>query len=152
VLILWTLVREARLIDHHPLEYEMEKFDKLPGIYYENMGKVTLYSTDWKTVVYLPLCTDTDQLATIDSYVSYIEQLCSRTGLRSWTACNHLYELTSARLRQTRETERLTTSIFGRNNEENRRKRGLFDFFLARSVRFFLGQWMRITPSITMTR
>jgi len=70
----------------------------------------------------------TDQLATIDSYVGYKEQLCSRTGLRSWTGCNHLYELTSTRLRQTRETERLTTSIFGRNKEENRRKRRLFDF------------------------
>jgi hypothetical protein len=39
-------VRGARLIDHHPLEYELEKSDKSPGINYKNLGKVTLYSTD----------------------------------------------------------------------------------------------------------
>jgi hypothetical protein len=45
-LVLWTLVRRARLIDNHPMEYELEKFDRSPNIYYENLGKATLYSTD----------------------------------------------------------------------------------------------------------
>jgi hypothetical protein len=70
----------------------------------------------------------TDQLATTESYIGYIERLCSRADLRSWTAYNHLDELTSTRLRQAREIERLITSIIGQKSEENRRKRGSFDF------------------------
>jgi hypothetical protein len=83
---------------------------------------------DWKVVVYLPLSTTTNQLATLESNVGYIEQLCARTDLKSWTACNHLDELTSTRLRQVRETGRLVANIVGRDDGKHRRKRGLFDF------------------------
>jgi hypothetical protein len=50
------------------------------------------------------------------------------TDLKAWTACNHLDELTSTRLRQVRETGRLIANIVGRDDGKYRRKRGLFDF------------------------
>ena len=74
--VLWTLIRVARLIDHHALEYELERFDKSPCIYYHNLGKTVLYSTDWNVVVYLPLGTTTNQLATLESFVGYTEHSC----------------------------------------------------------------------------
>ena len=89
MLILWTLIMGARQIDSHPLEYELEKFDRSPGIYYESLGRALLYSTEWKVIVYLPLSTTKNQLTILESYVGYIEWLCARIDLRSWTACNH---------------------------------------------------------------
>ena len=79
-------------------------------------------------VVYLLLGTTRSQLATLEGYVKYVEQFCARIDLKSWTACNHLDDLTSTRLGQARETEQLIAKIVGRDDDKHRRKRGLFDF------------------------
>ena len=128
MLVLGTLINVAWLAESHSLEYKLEEFAKSPGIYYKNLGKAVLYGTAWKTVVYLPLETVTNQLVTTDSYVEYVNQLCSKVHLRSWTACNHLDELTSTKLCQVQESERLIASTAGRRDEESTKKRGLFDF------------------------
>ncbi len=106
----------------------MTKFDNSPGVYYENVVKTVFYSTDWKVVVYLPLRTIRNQLATLGSYVKYVEQVCARIDLNSWTVCNYLDDLTSTRLGQARETEQLIAKIVGKDDDKHRRKKGLFDF------------------------
>jgi hypothetical protein len=127
--VLWTLLfRGVRLIDQHPREYELKRFNNSSGIYYENLGKTVLYSTDWKVVVYLPLGATRSQLATLEGYVKYVEQFCARIDLKSWTARNHLDDLTSNRLGQARDTEQLIAKIVGRDDDKHRRKRGLFYF------------------------
>lgn len=128
VLILGTLISVARMTETHLPEYKLEEFAKSPGIYYEKLGKAVLYSTTWKTVIYLPLNAVTNQMDTISSYVEYVNRLCLRIDLRSWTACHHLDELTLTKLRQVRESERLIASMAGRRDMESRKKRGLFDF------------------------
>ena len=128
VLVLGTLINVAWTTERYSPEYRLEEFAKSPGIYYENLGKAVLYSTTWKTVVYLPLKTVTNQLDTLNSYVDYVNQPCSTVELRSWTACNHLDQLTLTKLRQVRESERLIASTVGRRDMEGRKKRGLFDF------------------------
>lgn len=44
--------------------------------------------------------------------------MCTKADLRSWTACDHLDELTASRLRQVRESERLIFSIVGQPSEK----------------------------------
>ena len=128
VLVLGTLINVAWMTERFSPEYRLEEFVKSPGIYYENVGQAVLYSTTWNTVVYLPLKTVTNQLDTLNSYVDYVNQLCAKVELRSWTACNHLDELTLTKLRQVRETERLVASTVGRRDMVGRKERGLFDF------------------------
>ena len=42
------------------LGYAVDRYDESPGIYYEHLGEVNLFNTEWKTVVYLDI-KDTDQ-------------------------------------------------------------------------------------------
>ena len=79
-------------------------------------------------VVYLPLGTTRNQLATLEGYVKYVEQFCARIDLKSCTACNHLDDMTSTRPGQARETEELIAKLVGRDDNKRRRKRGLLDF------------------------
>lgn len=48
--------------------------------------------------------------------------------MRSWTACHHLDELTTARLGQLRDTAQLIAEVTGQTDLDIRQKRGLFDF------------------------
>lgn len=128
VLVLGTLINVAWMTERYSPEYRLEEFAKSPDIYYENLGKAVLYSTTWKTVVYFPLKTVTYQLGTLNSYVDYVNQQCSKIELRNCTASNHLDEITLTKLQQVRESEKLIDSIVGRRDMEGRKKRGLFYF------------------------
>jgi hypothetical protein len=128
MLVLGTLLQVTWLVGHPLSEYRLDRFDKSPRVNYKNLGKAALYSTTWKTVVYFSSRTVTDQLSARDDYVGYVNRLCTKVDLRSWTACNHLNELTTSRLCQARDSAKLIFSFVGRESESNRNKRGLFDF------------------------
>ena len=126
--MLCTLLKVAVLSGHHDLGYGLEMFDESPGICYESLGKAALYNTDWKAIVYLPLRPITSEITMIENYVDYIERLYSRADIRNWTACGHLDDRTSTRLRQVKVAGELVANIVGQRSNGSRRKRGIFDF------------------------
>ena len=105
VLVLLTLLKVALLSGHRDLGYGLERFDASTGIYYESLGKGTLYNTDWNAIVYLPLRPITRQIIMTENYADYIQCLCSRVYIRNWTAYSHLDDSTSTRFRQVKDVE-----------------------------------------------
>ncbi|PNF21967.1 hypothetical protein B7P43_G17911 [Cryptotermes secundus] len=58
VWIVWSWGIRKTNASTEELRYSVDRYDELPGIYYENLGEVNLFNTEWKTVVYLKLLKD----------------------------------------------------------------------------------------------
>jgi hypothetical protein len=71
------------------LGYSVEKYDKSPGIYYENKGIAVLYNVAWKTIVYVNLDKIDNETLMLKQYVHHVEILCQTTLIRNWTGCAH---------------------------------------------------------------
>ncbi|GFG39807.1 hypothetical protein Cfor_10582 [Coptotermes formosanus] len=100
VLVLLTLLGATPPLTSHGLGYNVEKFDRFPGVYFEQLGETSLSNTEWKFVVYIPLAQLIDKITATDQYVFYINQLRSKIDIRNWTTCSHFDDLISSRLGQ----------------------------------------------------
>jgi hypothetical protein len=119
------------------LGYSIEKYDESPGIYYENLGEVTLFNTEWKTVVYVNL-KDTDQESErIEQYIDHINKLCLTAETKNWTSCNHFEGIARDKLNQIKGSEKLLKYLIGSNVTHRRRRRGIFNFIGEISKVFF---------------
>jgi hypothetical protein len=58
------------------LGYSLEKYGQSPGIYYEYMGQVNLYNTEWQVLLYDDLLGIRSQSNEIALYIKYINKLC----------------------------------------------------------------------------
>ena len=112
----------------HALGYTLETYDKSPGLYFESLDQATLYTTEWKTIVYVPVRPTANQTAAIDQYVNHISKLCSGVDIRNWTDCSHFHEIVLNKLRQVKSTEQLLLDVIEPGNDRRRIKRGVFNF------------------------
>jgi hypothetical protein len=55
--------------------YSVEKFDKSPGLYYVDKGTVNLYTTLWKTIVYVVLKQEDLEVESLGSYINHVDRL-----------------------------------------------------------------------------
>jgi hypothetical protein len=128
VLVLLTLLGATPPLTSHGLGYNVEKFDRFPGVYFEQLGETSLSNTEWKFVVHIPLAQLIDKITATDQYVFYINQLRSKIDIRNWTTCSHFDDLISSRLGQVRFSERLISEIVEPDNGHRRMKRGVLNF------------------------
>ena len=49
-----------------------------PGIYFENIGKIGLYSNEWQVIIYYDLNNYYYELTKLDQYVTNIKLMCNR--------------------------------------------------------------------------
>jgi hypothetical protein len=125
VLSLLMLINAATL---NNLGYSVEKYDKSPGIYYENRGVAVLYTIAWRTIAYVNLNRIDNETLVIRQYVHHVEMLCQMTVVRNWTGCAHFSTDARERLNHLAKTERLLKEITGQQIGGIRRKRGVFNF------------------------
>ena len=112
----------------HNLGYTVDRYDKSPGIYYENKGMAVLCNVAWRTIVYVDLGKIDNETLMVRQYVHHVEMLCQTTTIRNWTGCAHFGSDTRLRLVQLTKTEGLLKEITGQETGNQRKKRGVFNF------------------------
>jgi hypothetical protein len=110
------------------LGYSMGKYDESPGTYYENLGEVALFNTEWKTMVYLNLNAMDRESERLEQYIDHINKLCLTTEIRNWRDCNHFEAIARHKLNQIKGSERLLKDLIESDVTPHRRRRGIFNF------------------------
>ena len=123
-LIVWAILSAVK----GDTGYEMNVYQELPGVYFENLGHATLSNTAWTIIVYVPMHTIDDENSNLEQYVQYIDKTCSRMIVRNWSTCSHFGDIMARKLRQIRNTRKLLSDIAQREDGNRRQKRGLFNF------------------------
>ena len=123
-LVVWVILKAA---EGDP-GYTMDVYQESPGVYFENLGHVTLSHTTWTIIVYVPLNTIDDEMSNLEQYAQYIDQTCARMIVRNWTACRHFGDIMTHKLRRIGTTRRLLFDIVQTKDENRRQTRGLFNF------------------------
>jgi hypothetical protein len=105
----------------HNLWYTIDKYDKSPGIYYENKGLAVLYNAAWRAIMYVDLNKIDNETLLMRQYVHHVEMLCQTTTIRNWTGCAHFGSDTRFRLVQLTKTEELLKDITGQETGSQRK-------------------------------
>jgi hypothetical protein len=130
-LVAWTvwIIRVKGLAsDNDDVGYNLEVYKESPGIYYENRGQASFYTTNWKTVVYVDLKHTINQSIVIEQYVRHINRLCQELTVKTWTECNYFHDIAENKIRQIKGTERLLLEITDPKYSRKRVRRGVFNF------------------------
>jgi hypothetical protein len=100
-LVIWMLLR---MTAGDP-GYELSPYQESPGIYFEDLGHATLWTTTWTIIVYVPLQMTVSETTDLEQYDHYIDGTCSRLTVINWTACSHFGDTMNRRLQQIRHAE-----------------------------------------------
>jgi hypothetical protein len=111
------------------LGYSVDKYDESPGVYYENIGEVSLYNTEWKTVVlYVNLRNADRESERLGQYINHVNKLCLTNDVRNWTDCNHFHDIAKDKCSHIQESEKLLKDLIGNNHGHWRKRKGALNF------------------------
>jgi hypothetical protein len=110
------------------LGYRVEQFEESPGLYYVDKGTVNLYTTMWKTIVYVDLNSENLEVDTLGSYIDHVDRLCNSIQVKNWTGCSQFREGVTDHFRHLRTSEDLLKEIVGKEYGDSRLKRGIMNF------------------------
>lgn len=114
--------------------FNVTKFETDPGIYFENVAKGDLITSEWKLLVYFDLNNYWMEYDGFRIIINKLNQLCERSD--QMANCNEVLNQFRYDLVNIQEINGL---IFSRKNYTlNRKKRGLFNF-VGTMERFFYG-------------
>jgi hypothetical protein len=108
--------------------FHVEKFEESPGLFYVNKGSVNLYSTVWKTIIYVKLKEENLEIDSLGAYIGHVDKLCNSMEVRSWTGCSQFRGSVTGRFRHLESSAGLLTDVTGIGNGESRWKRGTLNF------------------------
>ena len=108
--------------------YRVEKFEESPGLYYVDKGIVHLYTTVWKTIVYIDLNAENLEVDALGLYINHVDRLCNSIEVKNWTGCSQFREAVADRFRHLRTSEDLLREMVGKEYGDLRQKRGLMNF------------------------
>jgi len=108
--------------------YRMEQFEESPGLYYVDKGTVNLYTTMWKTIVYVDLNAENLEVDALGLYINHVDRLCNSIEVKNWTGCSQFREAVTDRFRHLRTSEDLLKEIVGKRYGDPRQKRGIMNF------------------------
>jgi hypothetical protein len=77
---LWLLSKPGLLPVAGTIEYwgfHVDDFEESPGFIYVDKGTVNLYSTSWKTVIYVNLGEEHIEVDSLRAYINHVDRLCS---------------------------------------------------------------------------
>lgn len=109
-------------------DFSIEKFPSSPGLYYDNIGKVQIYSVTWKIVSYINLdelqgkADETERLSHLS--VSHCKQKLNRLGI-SDQECTTVEQALEWHVKKIRTSQSLIGQL---TRHETRRKRGVMNF------------------------
>jgi hypothetical protein len=72
--------------------YSVEKFEESPGLYYVDKGIVNLYSTTWKTIVYVDLNAKDLEVDALGMYINHVDRLRNVMEVKNWTGYGQFRE------------------------------------------------------------
>jgi hypothetical protein len=108
--------------------YRVEKFEESPGLFYDDKGAVNLYTTLWKTIVYVDLKAEDLEVDELGSYINHVDRLCNSVEVKNWTGCSQFRESITDRFKHLRVSESLLKDTVGRRYEDSRLRRGILNF------------------------
>ena len=57
-------------------------------MYNFDKGIVNLYTTVWKTLVYVDLNAEDLEVGALGEYIDHVDRLCNTIEIRNWTGCS----------------------------------------------------------------
>ena len=108
--------------------YSVERFEESPGLYYVDKGIVNLYTTVWKTIIYVDLNAEDLEVDALSLYIDHVDRLCNTIEVKNWTGCSQFREAITDRFRHLRTSEDLLKEIVGKGYGNSRQKRGFMNF------------------------
>jgi hypothetical protein len=106
----------------------LEKFEESPGLYYVDKGRVNLYTTMWRTIVYVDLKAEDLEVDTIGSYINHVDRLCNSVEVKNWTGCSQFREAVTDRFRHLQGSESLLKNTVGKGSGDSRLRWGILNF------------------------
>jgi hypothetical protein len=65
------------------LGFHIEEFEESPGLFYVDNGTVNLYSTMWKTIIYVNLEEENIEIDSLRAYIGHVYKLCNSMESRN---------------------------------------------------------------------
>jgi hypothetical protein len=115
------------------LDVTVQQFKETPGLYYDFIGEVELYNTEWKIITYIDLNTVDDNFKTVKNYAQMSADFCKKYENILWvnfTDCTNSINRTDRLIREVENLQSILRQLM-RNEDEfihARNKRGIFDF------------------------
>jgi hypothetical protein len=125
--IAWALGLMWVMKSNGDLGYRVEQFEDSPGLYYVDKGTVNLYTTVWKTIVYVDLNAEDLEVNALGLYINHVDRLCNSIEVKNWTGCSQFREAITDRFRHLQTSEDLLREMVGKRNGDPRQKRGLMN-------------------------
>ena len=126
--ITWALVLIWVMESTGDWGYNVERFEESPCLYYVDKGIVNLYTTVWKTLVYVDLNAEDLEEGALGEYIDHVDRLCNTIEVRNWTGCSQFREATADRFRHLQTSENLLKGNVGKGYGNTRPKRGFMNF------------------------
>lgn len=112
---------------YSPIDFEVTKFPTSPGIYYDNLGQVEVYSTTWRIVTYVNLDSVTERFQKAEKYGKEAVQRCRDTLSKlniGLIECEILDQQVERHVQKITALQQLVHQL---TKHESRRKRGVFN-------------------------
>ena len=84
-LVVWTMLKLAAGENG----YELSIYQETPGIYFEDLGHVTLTTTTWTILVYVPVQMTGSEIISLEQNAHYIGGICAKLAVKRWTECSY---------------------------------------------------------------
>lgn len=114
------------------LDATLRNFKESPGLYYDHIGEVQLYNTEWRLLTYINLQEVDQNLESTRKYTQLSIEFCRKHEHTYWINVTDCTKITRYIDRQIKELEdlRLLVRQLTRNKDEERVrfKRGVFNF------------------------
>jgi hypothetical protein len=108
--------------------FRVQEFEKSPGLFYVDEGTVNLYSTTWKTIVYINLREENIEIGSLRAYIDHVDKLCNSLEIKNWTGCGQFKNSVNDRFLHLEMNADILADIIGEDNGESRWKRGVLNF------------------------
>ncbi len=95
---------------------------------YVDRGTVNLYSTTWKTIIYVNLEEVNIEIDSLRTYISHVDKLCNSMKIRDWTGCSQFKGSVTDRFRLLENSAGILTDVTGVKRGQPRERRGVLNF------------------------
>ena len=85
-----------------------------------------MYSTTWKTIIYVNLEEENIEIDSLRTYISHVDKLCSSMEIRDWTGCCQFKGSVTDRFRHLENSAGILTDNIGVKRGQPRERRGVF--------------------------
>ena len=93
--------------------FHVEEYEGSPGLFYVDSGSVNLYSTTWKTLIYVNLEEENIEIDSLRAYISHVDKLCNSMDIRNWTGCAQFRSSVSDRFQHLENSAGILTDVIG---------------------------------------